>query len=62
MDSKHIIRILTFISFCHQKDEIIKMYDGVINPIEIDRLYNETINNDDRYIEIFNKHTIYNIK
>jgi hypothetical protein len=54
--------VLTFISFGHQKDEIIKMYDGVVNPIEIDRLYNETINNDDRYIEIFNKHAIYNIK
>ncbi len=61
MDSKHIIRILTFISFGYQKDEIIKMYDGFVAPTEIDRLYNETINNDDRFIEIFNKHAIYNI-
>ncbi len=38
------------------------MYDGVVDPIEIDRLYNETINNDDRFIEIFNQHAIYNIK
>ncbi len=61
MDSKHIIRILTLSSFGYQKDEIIKMYDGFVAPTEIDRLYNETINNDDRFIEIFNKHAIYNI-
>jgi hypothetical protein len=42
MDSKHMIRILTFISFGYQKDEIINMYD-------------ETVIHNNRFIEIFNE-------
>jgi hypothetical protein len=56
MDSKHIIRILTFISFGHQKYEIIKMYDGIFDPALIGGLYDEAATNDDRFIEIFNEH------
>jgi hypothetical protein len=57
MDSKHIIRILTFISFGNQKIEIKKMYDGIFDSAVIGGLYDEAATNDDRFIVIFNEHS-----
>ncbi len=56
MDSKQVITILTFICFGHQKCEIIKMYYGFVDPLEIGRLYDEASTNDNRFIETFNEH------
>ncbi len=42
-ESKHTIKILTFISYDYNIDKIIKMYLGIVNADEIERLYNETI-------------------